>query len=260
MAKKKETKALVAKDIQKPGAIQTMPSANQAEVLIAQAIQQGTPMETVEKLLAMRKELRAEKAKELFDASMANFQEECPVIEKKKIVNDKGGKERYKYATLDRIVSQVKVYIAKYGLSYSINVQQDEKLLTVVCAVKHTAGHSESSQFSVPIGSEEYMSEVQKYGARLTFAKRYAFCNAFGIMTGDDDNDAQKVDAPPAKPAVTPAKGFEMLKKAINTCTAKELEEYKSKITGSKKYTTAQITEFTNLVNAKLMKLKPQKK
>ena len=27
--------------------------------------------------------------------------------------------------------------------------------------------------------------------AAQTFAKRYAFCNAFGILTGDDDNDAQ---------------------------------------------------------------------
>jgi hypothetical protein len=41
----------------------------------------------------------------------------------------------------------------------------------------------------VPLGTEAFMSEVQKFGARATFAKRYAFCDAFGIITGDKDND-----------------------------------------------------------------------
>lgn len=219
--------------IQEPSQLQPMPDTNQAEVLIAQAIQQGTPVETMEKLLAMRKELRAERAKEMFDKSMAKFQEECPVIEKKKVVNDKGGKERYKYATLDGIVDQVKGYIAKYDLSYSINVKQDEKFLTVVCTVKHKDGHSEESEFSVPIGNEQYMSEVQKYGARLTFAKRYAFCNAFGIMTGDEDNDALSVPINSQKTN----KGLEMLKTAISKADKKQLDEFMEKISESDKYT-----------------------
>jgi hypothetical protein len=33
-------------------------------------------------------------------------------------------------------------------------------------------------------------SANQDYASALTFAKRYAFCNAFGIMTGDADTDA----------------------------------------------------------------------
>ena len=34
------------------------------------------------------------------------------------------------------------------------------------------------------------MTDSQKYAARNTFAKRYAFCNVFGITTGDEDIDA----------------------------------------------------------------------
>ena len=53
------------------------------------------------------------------------------------------------------------------------------------------------------------MSDVQKYGARSTFAKRYAFCNAFGIMTGDDDTDGNTIEEekktpPQVKPAQPP--------------------------------------------------------
>ena len=36
------------------------------------------------------------------------------------------------------------------------------------------------------------MSQTQVEAAALTFAKRYAFCNAFGILTGDEDTDAKR--------------------------------------------------------------------
>jgi len=35
------------------------------------------------------------------------------------------------------------------------------------------------------------MSAPQVVAATITFRKRYAFCNAFGIMTGDEDIDGQ---------------------------------------------------------------------
>jgi hypothetical protein len=135
------------------------------------------------------------------------------VIEKRKKVYDKNQdslpeekrKVRYKYAPTDDIVNQVREYIAKNGLSYTLNVKQDEKMLTVVCRVKHILGHFEDSEFSVPIGSENFMSDVQKYGARSTFAKRYAFCNAFGIMTGDEDTDAVENKTQPQAPYSRPA-------------------------------------------------------
>ena len=34
------------------------------------------------------------------------------------------------------------------------------------------------------------MNAPQQTAATMTYAKRYAFCNAFGIMTGDEDTDA----------------------------------------------------------------------
>jgi len=128
--------------------------------------------------------------------AITNFQAECPVIQKTKSVYEKDRKTvRYKYAPIDAIIEQAKEHIAKNKLSYSLDVEQDDKMLTVICNVKHAAGHHETSKFSVPIGSEGYMSDVQKYGARSTFAKRYAFCNAFGILSGDEDTDAVEPEA-----------------------------------------------------------------
>jgi hypothetical protein len=160
------------------------------EVLITQAIKNNVSVETMERLLAMRKELKAEFAKEEFDKAMADFQRECPAITKNKSVFEKsGGKVRYKFASLDSIIEQTKNTISNNGLSYTIRTKSDDKMFTATVKVSHVAGHSEESEFSIPISSEQFMTDVQKFGARSTFAKRYAFLNAFGIMTGDEDSE-----------------------------------------------------------------------
>lgn len=170
---------------------------NDINSVISLAIKSKADVQVMKEMLAMRRELKAEFAKEAFDLAMATFQKECPVIEKTKIVKGKGGEIRYKYAPLESIVTQVKEILGKNGLSYSMNVSQSDGMLTVYCVAKHISGHSETSKFSVPIGNEQYMTDVQKYGARATFAKRYAFCNAFGILTGDEDTDAVEVETTP---------------------------------------------------------------
>lgn len=164
------------------------------ENLLSQAVDKGLPIETIERLLAARKELKAEWAKEQYILAMAKFQSECPVIKREDSVKDKSGKERYKFAPIGKIVAQTKEFISKNGLSYKFEEIKDDKYTTAVCIVTHVSGHTETSSFKVEIGSEEYMTNTQKYGARMTFAKRYAFCNAFGILTGDEDNDAKDED------------------------------------------------------------------
>lgn len=174
-----------------------------AESLIAQAITNGTPVDTMERLLAMRRELRAERAKELFDADMAKFQGACPVINKTKAVKTKSGQTAYKYAPLDTIVAQVKDLLNEYNFSYSIQTETLDGKVKVTCITKHKAGHSESNSVEVPLGTKtDIMSNTQVVAAALTFAKRYAFCNAFGILTGDDDDDAVSTKA-----AETPQNG-----------------------------------------------------
>jgi hypothetical protein len=165
-------------------------SENQSvDGFISQAIAQSLPVETMEKLFSLREKVKAEAAKEAFVSAMAKFQAECPVISKDKKVNDRTGKLRYKYAPLDQIVSQVKKPLGNNDLFYSFKEEKDKDFATAICTITHKLGHSESSSFQVPIGNEDYMTDAQKYGARMTFAKRYAFCNALGILTGDEDTD-----------------------------------------------------------------------
>ncbi len=156
------------------------------------AIEHQGSAETIEKLMGVRRELRAETAKKAFDEALAAFQSECPVIEKRKAVMNKDGRSiRYKYAPLDDIVTQVKPLLLKHGLSYSLTSPTEQGRVKAVCKLKHPLGHSEESEFAVPIDPQAFMNEQQKFASALTFAKRYAFCNALGILTGDEDTDGR---------------------------------------------------------------------
>ena len=202
------------------------------ENLIKQAITSNSTVDVMERLLAMRRELKAEAAKEQFDTAMAEFQNECPIIKKAKA----GGKTNsgvtgYYYAPLDTIVQQTKALIMKHGFSYSIQTETRTKDKEVVarCIARHKAGHSESSDMTVPLGGKTgIMSDTQVVAAAITFAKRYAFCNAFGILTGDPDTDGPVIQTDPRAQ-------FDNAIKLLNASkTAKDLEAvWKFKIKAS---------------------------
>lgn len=165
--------------------------ASGVDSLMARAIDRGVDVQTMERLMAMRRELRAEYAKAEFDKALSAFQAECPPIAKTKQVMNKDGRSvRYKYAPLEDIIGQVKGLLQKFGFSYSVDVQVDPQWVTSTCVATHLAGHSQTSTFKVPINKDAYMTDQQHFAAAQTFARRYAFCNAFGIMTADEDTDA----------------------------------------------------------------------
>jgi ERF superfamily len=162
--------------------------------LLSQAVTSNLPVETMERLLAMAEHMEAREAKRQFDADMAAFQAECPVIIKTKIVRTDNGVIAYRYAPIESIISQVKLLLQKYHFSYAITTVTDRDIVTATCTAKHSLGHSEQSSFTVPLGRQtKMMSDTQVVAGALTFAKRYAFCNCFGILTGDEDIDGRDI-------------------------------------------------------------------
>lgn len=168
---------------------------NSSEALISQAITQNVPVETLERLFTLREKVKAETAREAFITAMAKFQSECPVIVKTKEVTLGSGQRAYSYAPIESIVSQVKDALATNGFSYSTNMEMLENGVKVSVKVQHILGHSEVTEMTVPLGTKtNVMSASQVVAAASTFAKRYAFLNAFGILTGDEDNDGAKME------------------------------------------------------------------
>lgn len=235
-------------EVKKPEA-----SALSAESLISQAIDQKVPVETMEKLLAMRRELRAEKAKELYDIAMSKFQVECPIIVKsKKVLNKDKESVRYAYAPLEEIIKQTKSFIQSNGFSYKIDAVVEDNWVTAICRITHEFGHSESSEFKIPVDKDSFMTAPQKFASALTFAKRYAFCNAFGILTGDEDNDGQDGSNEDKRKE----QEFQVVVKALSKATLKTLGGYKKEIAKSVRYTDEQKAKLVEAVDKRMEELK----
>lgn len=193
---------------------------------ISQAIAQNLPVETMERLFALRERVKAESAREAFIGAMAKFQSECPVIVKTKEVYTKSGGKAYAYAPIESVVSQVKDALASNGFSYSTNMEMSGTGVKVTIKVQHILGHSEVTEMSVPLGSKTaVMSDSQVVAAASTFAKRYAFLNAFGILTGDEDNDGAKVDTGEVPPAPVSDEMMFGAQERLEACTT--LDELK---------------------------------
>jgi hypothetical protein len=168
------------------------------ESIILRAIEKNTPVDVMERLLAMRMELKKEFAREQYYVSLAKFQSEIPPIKKtKKCMNRDGVTVRYCYAPIEDIIDQVKDALNYNGFSCTFDtkpIKKDSKdYLAVFCFSHHTAGHSETTSIEIPLGEAKFMTDQQEVGSASSYGKRYAFCNAFRIMTEDEDNDANEI-------------------------------------------------------------------
>jgi len=161
---------------------------DEANGLIARAVDAKVPVETMEKLLAMRRELKAEKAREQYIMALAAFQAECPPIPKDKAVTI-NGVVRYRFAPMEGIVKVVGPLLFKHGFSYSLDTAEEPGHVVGICRSYHKGGHEQTTRFRVPIDPEAKMNEAQKAASAQTYATRYAFRNAFGILTADEDDD-----------------------------------------------------------------------
>lgn len=181
--------------IAKPKEVSVREASGETSVegFITQAISANVPVETLEKLFALREKVKAEAAKEAYIKSMSIFQSESKIIKKTRKVLNKDGSVRYTFAPLDSIVEQIQKPLAKAELSYRWETKQSDKGVTAICFVTHVLGHTESSDFTVEIDPSGFMTSPQKSASALTFAKRYSLCNALGISTGDEDDDATTV-------------------------------------------------------------------
>jgi len=169
--------------------------------MTALAIEKGGAevVAVIERLTVLKHAEEDRLAREDYFRALSALQADMPEIAKTKKVHDKHGKYRYSFAPLDAIVAQIKDVLKDHGFSYEIKTEQTTDSFTAICVSHHIGGHSESTTFTVPIDSEAYMSAPQKVGSARTFAMRYAFCDAFGILTSDADDDASSTDGSAAQ-------------------------------------------------------------
>lgn len=166
--------------------------------LIQLAIESKLPIEHLERLMALKEKYDANEAKKLFLTAMANFQSECPPLEKTKLVKFEtrtGGTTKYNYAPLGEITATIKDALKKNNLSYRWEIDDSSEFIVCICIVSHSSGHSEKSTMRAGKDTSGSKNEIQSRGSTITYLQRYTLISALGISTADEDTDS--VEATP---------------------------------------------------------------
>jgi hypothetical protein len=152
--------------------------------------------ERLEKFLNLQVQLEDRQNAQAFNEAFAEFQKECPIIQKTKKVSY--GQTNYDYASLDEMVHQIKPIMGKNGLGFSFDITQADNLMNLVTTITHKDGHSKTfNYFFDQMDSGGKMNDSQRRKSALTYAKRSALENALGIVTAGEDDDARRaVDNP----------------------------------------------------------------
>lgn len=158
-----------------------------------QLIQRGADFQSVKEMVALSKEIAAEKARNAFNEAVALAKAEIPVIAKN--ATDHNNKRYANFAAYAEVVDPI---IARHGLRYRFRTEQTDRI-TVTCVLSHKDGHSEENSLSGPADSSGSKNAIQAIGSTLTYLQRYTLIQALGLAASDDD-DGQKAgtgdDAP----------------------------------------------------------------
>jgi hypothetical protein len=167
------------------------------QVLLEQAIEKESGIETIEKLIALVKDVREFQAKEAWYESMAEFQNSCPPIHKtaEATIPPKDGKAgyKYRYAPLEEIMTTILPVMGPLGLTVAWRTRFEEDKVIGSCRISHVLGHSEESgELAMPIPTSTKISPPQRVGVATMYLKRYTLLSVSGL-TPEDDPDAQNL-------------------------------------------------------------------
>jgi hypothetical protein len=168
--------------------------------LIALAIQNGSNIEQLEKLMALKERWDATIAKKSFLAAMASFQNRVPTIQKKKLVNysnKAGGVTNYKFAELGEIDETIKETLSNNGLSKRWEIAEQGDNIICTCIISHVDGHSEKTTMSSVKDGSGGKNEIQSRASAVSYLQRYTLIGALGLTTASEDNDGD--GTPPQK-------------------------------------------------------------
>lgn len=163
------------------------------QALIQTALDKSAPVETLERLFELAKNVQAERARQAWYGAMAEFQRTCPAVLKTKTAD--AGRYKFTYAPLSEIMDKIAPVMGPLGLSVSYRVKHDTTgaapRIVAVCRVSHEMGHhEESGEVPVPIDNVTAgPSAAQRIGIASSYAKRYALLAITGIAPQDEHDE-----------------------------------------------------------------------
>jgi hypothetical protein len=172
----------------KPNQAMTLQQNSPAAIMM-QAMQNGTSIETVEKMMDLQFKWERNEAEKAFNVAFSAFKAEAVKIIKGKKVNDGPLKGR-SYAELHDVVNAVTPALSKHGLGASWKVTKDDPTwIEVTCTIKHIGGHSDSVSLGGPPDAGGAKNAIQARASTVTYLERYTLKAITGLAESDDDTD-----------------------------------------------------------------------
>jgi hypothetical protein len=161
----------------------TQPASNPL-ALIQVALQNGADPAQLEKLMELQERYERNQAAAAFGAAIAKFQSLCPRVHKsRKPISGPS----YQYASFDDVMLQASPHLHTCGIALSFSTEANDRGIRVTCRVR-VGIHAEDYTLDVPIPDMK-MNNTQRYGAALSYAKRYSLTAALNIVCTDDVDD-----------------------------------------------------------------------
>lgn len=164
------------------------------QVLLQRAVENNASIETLERLVALAKDVREVQAKEAWHHAMAEFQRRVPPIKKDSTatVTTMRGQYKYSYAQLGDILEIIRPILGELGLTVTWDTAMEGNRITVSCKISHELGHTETSgKVSMPLPDDADRggsNPLQKVGSAMTYARRYSLLCVTGLCPEDDDD------------------------------------------------------------------------
>lgn len=170
---------------------QSVAVANSPSAIMALAIQQGAPVETIERMWALQVAYEEREAKKAFTAAMAMFKRNAPTITKDKHVafTTQKGTTEYDHATLGNVVKTITAGLAEQDISISWDTRQVEARVIVTCTLTHKAGHSEGVTLEAAKDDSGGKNNIQSLGSAISYLQRYTLLAITGLATEGMDDD-----------------------------------------------------------------------
>ena len=166
------------------------------QVISRAASDPSTDVDKLERLMAMYERLEARKAQAEFAAALSAVQTDLPEIGKRGEIKH-GDKVISTYALWEDIARQTKPILQQHGLALSFRVDTTDNTVRVTGVLSHAAGHSESTQITLPSDTGGAKNAVQAVASSVSYGKRYVASALLNIVTHGEDDDGQTAGAQP---------------------------------------------------------------
>lgn len=143
----------------------------------------------MQQLMELKREWDKDRAAEAYAVAIAMFQQKCPQIRKHR---KPSSGPAYTYASYDDVMAVAAPILAECGIAVSFSTEQVDKSIRVACRLR-VGTHYEDHTFTVPV-PDMRVNDTQKFGAALSYAKRYALQGSLNIVVTDEDTDAANLN------------------------------------------------------------------